>query len=198
MEVSLTVEVPIGADDARRRGIPIALSRINLRASSGKDAEIVLNRILEGNAKDETRWFACAVGEFDGNPPSRASTGGPTGGVRQLGADALSSQFSTGAEVLNWDAEAVIVFRAKPDIAVEVLARVERLNERWWAPSAPGHEAKFLKQLDLTDPFIFFAKSHLSIEIIGTQTALAPFVTRALEFCGGRISSEFAPKTNPP
>ncbi|MBI4656514.1 MAG: hypothetical protein HY746_07200 [Elusimicrobia bacterium] len=71
-----------------------------------------------------------------------------------------------------WQAEALVIFFANEKLAHKIISDLPSLEPRWWTLSKTNYEIPFLKQLTLSDPFLFFSPSHMSLEILGSRNQI--------------------------
>lgn len=173
MKRNISVEIPINSKDASRRGLDLSLCKLVISFSGiEKQNFLELARLINIFHPFNTHIFITSVSEFVSLDSVLQNI--PEKTTKLLNLNAVKIETTAGlSELLSlWQAEALVIFFANEKLAHKIISDLPSLEPRWWTLSKTNYEIPFLKQLTLSDPFLFFSPSHMSLEILGSRNQI--------------------------
>ena len=168
-DTTIHLEIPFDNRDAKRRAIDPSLCKIIYECQTN-DNNICISRIataIDRCCSEEHSKYITAVGEF---LPINALE--VTDGIKIIEKTNLVNAKSRGGlenVLINWDAEALVIFFSDKENAITIVSNVTRLQSAWWRYRRGSYDQDFLSQIELCGLFIFYSSTHRSIEIIGYE-----------------------------
>jgi hypothetical protein len=162
----IKLEIPFEKRDAKKRGISSSFCRMIVEFPDGKEGCAQLEQCINLWRPEEKEIIGVAMNEFVS--PSRKNEAGIMS--KEIGGFSTIRTCSLNSMLFHWDAEAHVFFYSSEQDSKRIIESVADSERRWWKFSRGGHEPLFLKQIDTVGVFLFFERSHMSLEIIGKKT----------------------------
>jgi len=180
----IRLDVPLAKKEAKVRGLDGALSRLVLQADRGLVSDFVF-RCKPGKAT----VFVHAVGPFVSLDKVVSSSS--VSGVQRYGdldCVGVASVQSLESVLSVWDSEILVIFFSTETTARDIVTSLTKLEPKWWQLSEEGYEAPYLKQLQRSDPFFFFAPTRSALEVIGSKKAVTQCFLTLTEIVGKALA----------
>ena len=168
LPVSIHLDSPLGRKEAKSRGIDTSLSRLLIDG----EREVLVELIHRCCPRNKA-IFIHAIGQF-ASLEKLLSVFKESNVEVFTDHDFLSvrNKEQINLVFVKWNAEILVVFFADQATASLIIGSLPKLHPKWWKFSQEGHEAPYLKQLQLADPFFFFSPTRSSLEVIGSEDVI--------------------------
>ncbi len=166
--LKLACEMPVEPKRAHLLGIDYLTCYLRLTAS-GQPIVARVAEFVQNLAEGTTIPVVLAMNSFVDLDQVQASCGDSIERIANNDAVITTQPNSLARAVECWRSEALVIMFTERQSVSKVLASVSATKVPWWRFQDSSWEARYLRQMPLCDPVVFFAESHNSFEFFGTS-----------------------------
>lgn len=172
-QTSVLMELPMQRRDAKRLGVETSACRLVVGPGGGEESAILLvAKMLDALRPPGSCTFIHSVNEFVPLEETWEAGDAEKDVIGELSVVRVCRDGVIGNILLKWEAEAHVVFWKKEETIAHVISQLQEKNAKFWKPSPESYEATYLRGRVLGDMVGFFARSHLSLELIGIRALI--------------------------
>ena len=170
--LALHLHVPLPRDEADAYGMQHDLSQLIIEGNS--DAlQPRLASVLAALLAQEPDVYLLVIGAFESTETTSGRLGAaPVGIIGGMTLFQVNGIATIASRIIGIEAEELALFGCAASHLTDYISRVEGQQAKWWKLSSGTLRGALTAAPDLVDRVAFYAKSHGSIELLGTRVVI--------------------------